>query len=153
MYTTKNIDRRRIICIIGIIVGIVMLIVGFSLLQSSNIHPKTELMEDYFNEFDHQKIKEEGNYSAYLNGAYVTVYMAHQMTILCTCFGWLIMLFGAFTICLFVYKMHEDANLFIDAPTESIIKPKTDNATWTCGNCNTVNSSAHGQCKKCGKFR
>ena len=34
-----------------------------------------------------------------------------------------------------------------------ITKNFSENAQWTCGYCQTMNSINYGQCKKCGKYR
>ena len=171
MYTADNIDRRRMICKVGVVIGIIMILAGIIFLGSSNIDPSTSSMKAFFKSIRFQDLV-DGDREAYYFTVrneiyqYFPVYAAHQLTILCSFSGWLMMFLGALIICHFLYKLNDDTNTPTYVPTESIIKPaqnetrtehckatEENDTTWTCGNCQTVNSKNYGQCKKCGKFR
>ena len=151
--------------IIGIIVGVLIIIIGFSVQDpaapSAGIGKNISFGADFYTEI----------YDVTRDVGYAINYASEGI---CTAIGWLIVVLGLLDICYFSGKiiecLEEKENMLSDLynnpscrnaeSMNSSCEDKTIGKTsstlnnnWICAYCNTVNSTNHAQCKKCGNYR
>jgi ribosomal protein L40E len=157
---------KKTSCILGIVVGIAIIIIGFSVQDTSSygIGKPIEFGADFYTEI-YDVTKDVGH--------------AINWTIrdLISAVGWLIVSLGAFDVCYFISKM---ANIKNDekadvnsgdyqqaqaengagyaTPWEQPVSSSAESLqipadSWLCTECGTQNKKQYGQCKKCGTYR
>lgn len=149
---------KRIACFIGIIVGIVIVIIGFSLM-GEEFYPLGERNSD-------------GSLISFGADFYTEIYhitatVANQVqetyVILSTTIAWLIVSLGAFDICYFFSKLGSEVDKETNPETskQGEVTEETEekkpfytptpqvSSTWICPRCSTTNKSSVQYCIEC----